>query len=87
MRGLASPLALRLIGNVFSLLPGTFAVTSIMTAEAIDAIIAQETEAKPIATSEVDSYEDIELRVQLALTLSLLTGIIQVSWGSCRVAR
>ncbi|XP_072034495.1 prestin-like [Amphiura filiformis] len=52
---------------------GTWSIASIMTGGAIDEIIAKEEESKPTS--------DTQLRVQIAISLCLLVGIIQAAMG------
>ena len=61
-------------------LAGTWSIASIMTGDAIDSIVdGEETGITPTSSPEgVGQEDDTAIRVQVAIALCLLVGIIQV---------
>ena len=62
---------------------GTWAVVSIMTGDAIDSIVSVELTNRD---GRANFDEETELRIQVAISLCLLVGIIQVPYKSYRIA-
>ncbi|XP_072033239.1 prestin-like [Amphiura filiformis] len=61
---------------------GTWAVLSIMVGDAIDDVVSAETSNRD---RPLDADDETELRIQVAISLSLLVGFIQVGMGILRL--